>query len=123
MRLDNVDMMLPIALLFVCGGLFYLWMRHPQSRRLATLMVVLVIADLLYFDVTGQWVAAPGGAGPEERAALAAMVVQGKGAGVPLHVAGERTLPRGESKPHQRVPSRRHSGAGDRFCPSAMARS
>jgi len=79
MRLDNVDMMLPVAMLFVCGGLFYLWVRHPQSRRLATLMVVLVIADLLYFDVTGQWVAALGGAGPEERAALAAMQAKGTG--------------------------------------------
>lgn len=79
MRLDNVDMMLPIALLFVCGGLFYLWVRHPQSRRLAILMVVLVIADLLYFDVTGQWSAVLGGAGSEERAALAAMQENGRG--------------------------------------------
>jgi hypothetical protein len=79
MRLDNVDMMLPVALLFVCGGLFCLWVRHPQNRRLATLMVALVIADLLYFGVTGQWVAVLDGAGPEERAALAAMEKNGKG--------------------------------------------
>ena len=73
MRIRNPDMMVPVVLMIVAGALFYFWMRRPGSKAVAILAVILVIADLGYYGVSGEWNASPTGPSPDEAAALAAM--------------------------------------------------
>jgi len=73
MRFDNPDVTLPIVLLFAAGALFYNWVQHPGSKRIAIFAVAFVIADLAYFGIGGQWLVTFASASPDEQAALTMM--------------------------------------------------
>ncbi len=72
-RLDNPDVMLSVLIILVSAALFYAWTKYPGSSRIGVMAVALVIADLVYFGVSGQWAAVSVSPTANETAALTMM--------------------------------------------------